>query len=75
MGRTNLRFAVVMTLHTCITAGTYLLGKLAADALPTLVLGLFRFVIAAVGFLLLAHHRHLDLRPLARAEWRRFLWL
>lgn len=75
MGRTNLRFAVVMTLHTCISAGTYLLGKIAADALPTLVLGLLRFLIAGAGFLVLARIRGLDLWPLARADWRTYLWL
>ena len=32
MGQRNLRFAVVMGLHTLISAGTYLLGKAAADA-------------------------------------------
>lgn len=75
MGRTNLRFAVVMTLHTCISAGTYLLGKIAADALPTLVLGLLRFLIAGLGFLVLARIRGLELWPLARTEWRTYLWL
>ena len=75
MGRTNLRFTVIMTLHTIISAGTYLLGKIAADALPTLVLGLLRFLIAGAGFLVLARVRGLDLWPLARAEWRTYLWL
>lgn len=75
MGRTNLRFAVVMTLHTLISAGTYLMGKIAADALPTLVLGLLRFLIAGVGFLALARVRGLTLWPVAKAEWRTYLWL
>lgn len=75
MGRSNLRFTVVMTLHTVISAGTYLLGKVAADALPTLVLGFLRFLIAGAGFLVLARVRGLDLWPAARTEWRGFLWL
>jgi drug/metabolite transporter (DMT)-like permease len=75
MARTNLRFAIVMTLHTCLSAGTYLVGKIAADAFPTLVLGLLRFLIAGAGFLFLARLRGLVLWPLARAEWRAYLGL
>ena len=73
MGRSNLRFAVVMGLHTFLSAGTFLLGKPAADALPTLALGLFRFLIAGVGFLVLARIRGLNWWPLARTEWRIYL--
>ena len=73
MGQRNLRFAVVMGLHTFISAGTFLLGKAAADAIPTLALGLFRFLIAGSGFLLLARLRGLELWPVARAEWRVYL--
>jgi len=75
MARSNLRFAVIMTLHTFISAGTFLLGKAAADAMPTLVLGLLRFLIAGAGFLVLARIRGLELWPLARAEWRAYLWV
>ena len=64
-----------MVLHTFISAGTFLLGKVAADALPTLVLGLFRFLIAGAGFLVLARIRGLELWPVARAEWRAYLWV
>ena len=64
-----------MTLHTFISAGTFLLGKAAADAMPTLVLGLLRFLIAGAGFLVLARIRGLELWPLARAEWRAYLWV
>ena len=74
MGHRNLRFAVVMGLHTFISAGTYLLGKTAADAIPTLALGLLRFLIAGSGFLLLAKIRGLELWPVAKAEWRTYLW-
>ncbi len=74
MEQRNLRFAVVMGLHTFISAGTYLLGKAAADAIPTLALGLFRFLIAGSGFLLLARIRGLELWPVAKAEWRTYLW-
>ena len=63
-----------MGLHTFISAGTYLLGKTAADAFPTLALGLLRFLIAGSGFLLLARLRRLELWPVARAGWRPFLW-
>ena len=73
MGRHNLRFAVVMGLHTFISAGTFLLGKAAADAIPTLALGLMRFLIAGAGFLLLARIRGLELWPVAKAEWRTYL--
>lgn len=73
MGHRNLRFAVVMGLHTFISAGTFLLGKAAADAIPTLALGLFRFLIAGTGFLLLAQVRGLELWPVAKAEWRAYL--
>ena len=73
MGHRNLRFATLMGLHTFISAGTYLLGKTAADAIPTLALGLFRFLIAGAGFLLLARIRGLELWPIARAEWRTYL--
>jgi drug/metabolite transporter (DMT)-like permease len=75
MGRRNLRFAAVMGLHTFISAGTYLLGKTAADAIPTLALGLLRFLIAGSGFLALARLRGLELWPVARAEWRAYLWV
>ena len=70
MGQRNLRFAVVMGLHTLISAGTYLLGKAAADAIPTLALGLLRFLIAGAGFLLLAKFRGLELWSVAKADWR-----
>ncbi len=63
-----------MGLHTFISAGTFLLGKAAADALPTLALGLFRFLIAGVGFLLLARIRHLELWAVAKSDWRAYLW-
>ncbi|HJW34502.1 MAG TPA: DMT family transporter [Holophagaceae bacterium] len=74
MGHRNLRFAAVMGLHTFISAGTYLLGKPAADAIPTLALGLLRFLIAGAGFLILARLRHLELWSVARSEWRTYLW-
>jgi drug/metabolite transporter (DMT)-like permease len=74
MGHRNLRFAAIMGLHTFISAGTFLLGKAAADAMPTLALGLFRFLIAGAGFLLLARIRGLELWPVAKAEWRAYLW-
>lgn len=74
MGHRNLRFAAVMGLHTFISAGTYLLGKPAADAIPTLALGLLRFLIAGAGFLILAWLRHLELWSVARSEWRTYLW-
>ncbi len=73
MGQRNLRFAAVMGLHTFISAGTFLLGKTAADAFPTLALGLFRFAIAGAGFLVLAGLRGLELWPLARTQWRSYL--
>jgi drug/metabolite transporter (DMT)-like permease len=73
MERRNLRFAIVMALHTFVSAGTFLLGKTAADAIPTLALGLFRFLIAGAGFLLLARIRGLELWPVAKAEWRTYL--
>ena len=62
-----------MGLHTLISAGTFLLGKAAADAFPTLALGLFRFLIAGAGFLLLARIRGLELWELARTHWRTYL--
>jgi drug/metabolite transporter (DMT)-like permease len=73
MEHRNLRFAAVMALHTFVSAGTFLLGKAAADAIPTLALGLFRFLIAGAGFLLLARIRGLELWPVAKAEWRTYL--
>jgi drug/metabolite transporter (DMT)-like permease len=73
MGRQNLRFAALMGLHTFISAGTFLLGKTAADSLPTLALGLFRFLIAGAGFLLLARIRNLELWTVARTDWRAYL--
>lgn len=73
MGHRNLRFAVVMGLHTLISAGTFLLGKAAVDAIPTLALGLLRFLIAGAGFLVLARIRGLALWPVAKAEWRTYL--
>src|SRR5512133_1463004 len=73
MGHRNLRFAAVMGLHTFISAGTFLFGKTAADAIPTLALGLLRFLIAGAGFLILARLRHLELWTVARAEWRAYL--
>lgn len=73
MGRSNLRFAAIMGLYTFISAGTFLLGKTAADAIPTLALGLFRFLIAGAGFLVLARFRGLELWPVAKAEWRVYL--
>lgn len=73
MGHRNLRFAVVMGLHTLISAGTFLLGKAAVDAIPTLALGLLRFLIAGAGFLMLARIRGLELWPVAKAEWRTYL--
>jgi drug/metabolite transporter (DMT)-like permease len=75
MGTRNLRFAVVMGLHTLISAGTYLMGKTATDAIPTLALGLLRFLIAGSGFLVLARIRGLELWPVAKAEWRAYLWV
>ncbi|MDR3683302.1 MAG: DMT family transporter, partial [Geothrix sp.] len=75
MGQRNLRFAVVMGLHTFISAGTYLLGKAATDAIPTLALGLLRFLIAGSGFLVLARIRGLELWPVAKAEWRAYFWV
>ena len=74
MEHRNLRFAVVMALHTFVSAGTFLLGKAAADAIPTLALGLLRFLIAGSGFLFLARIRGLELWPVAKAEWRAYLW-
>ncbi|BDU69596.1 hypothetical protein GETHOR_16970 [Geothrix oryzae] len=74
MGHRNFRFAAVMGLHTFISAGTFLLGKTAADTMPTLALGLLRFLIAGAGFLLLARIRHLDLWTVARSDWRTYLW-
>lgn len=74
MGQRNLRFAVVMGLHTFISAGTYLLGKASADAIPTLALGLLRFLIAGAGFLLLAKLRRLELWSVAKADWRAYFW-
>lgn len=74
MGHRNLRFAAVMGLHTIISAGTFLQGKPAADAIPTLALGLLRFLIAGAGFLVLARLRHLELWSVARSEWRTYLW-
>jgi drug/metabolite transporter (DMT)-like permease len=73
MRSATLRFAFVMGLHTLISAGTFLLGKTAADTIPTLALGLFRFLIAGAGFLLLARFRGLELLSVARAEWRIYL--
>ncbi|MBP1771125.1 MAG: protein of unknown function transrane [Holophagaceae bacterium] len=73
MGNRNLRFAVVMGLHTLISVGTFLLGKAAVDAIPTLALGLLRFLIAGAGFLVLARIRGLALWPVAKAEWRTYL--
>lgn len=74
MGSRNLRFAAVMGLHTFISAGTFLLGKAAVDAIPTLALGLLRFLIAGAGFLILARLRGLELWSVARSDWRAYLW-
>jgi drug/metabolite transporter (DMT)-like permease len=75
MGQRNLRFAVVMGLHTLISAGTYLMGKTATDAIPTLALGFLRFLIAGSAFLVLARIRGLELWPVAKAEWRAYVWV
>jgi drug/metabolite transporter (DMT)-like permease len=75
MGQRNLRFAVVMGLHTLISAGTYLMGKAATDAIPTLALGFLRFLIAGSAFLVLARIRGLELWPVAKAEWRAYVWV
>jgi drug/metabolite transporter (DMT)-like permease len=74
MGSRNLRFAAVMGLHTFISAGTFLLGKAAVDAIPTLALGLLRFLIAGAGFMILARLRGLELWSVARSDWRAYLW-
>lgn len=73
MSRRTFRFAAIMGSHTFISAGTFLLGKTAADTMPTLALGFLRFLIAGAGFLLLARIRGLELWPVARAEWRAYL--
>jgi drug/metabolite transporter (DMT)-like permease len=70
---TSSHFWLVMGLHTLISAGTFLVGKAAANAFPTLVLGLFRFLIAGAGFLLLARLRRLELWATAKMEWRNLL--
>ena len=74
MAHRDLRFALVMGLYTFLSAATFLLGKAATDALPILVLGLFRFLIAGSAFLLLAWVRGLDLWSVARSDWRAYAW-
>ncbi len=64
-----------MGLHTLISAGTYLMGKTATDAIPTFALGLMRFLIAGTGFLVLARIRGLELWPVAKADWRAYAWV
>ncbi|MDP2874818.1 MAG: DMT family transporter, partial [Holophaga sp.] len=62
-----------MGMHTLLAAGTFLLGKAATTHFPVLVLGLFRFSVAAVVFLLLARFRNYDLREALRTDRRSFL--
>lgn len=67
------RFYLAMGLHTLLAAGTYLLGKAATNHFPVLVLGLFRFSVAASVFLLLARFRGYDLRQIFRMDRRSFI--
>lgn len=62
-----------MGAHTLLAAGVYLLGKPATVAFPVLALGLFRFSVAAVGFLVLAKVRGYDLRTPFRQDRGSFL--
>jgi drug/metabolite transporter (DMT)-like permease len=55
------RFYLAMGLHTSLAAGTYLLGKVATNNFPVMVLGLFRFAVAALAFGLLVRSRGYDL--------------
>lgn len=62
-----------MGMHTCLAAGTYLLGKVATNHFPVLVLGLFRFAVAATAFALLVRIRGYDLAGPFREDRRSFL--
>jgi len=62
-----------MLTHTALAAGTYLLGKAATNHFPVLVLGLLRFSVAAVVFLVLIRLRHYDLGHPFREDRRSFL--
>jgi len=62
-----------MGTHTLLAAGTYLLGKAATNHFPVLVLGLFRFTVAAFVFLLLVRIRRYDLALPFRQDRRNFL--
>lgn len=62
-----------MGLHTSFAAGTYLLGKAATVHFPVPVLGLMRFGIASLGFLVLAWITRMDLRELWHGDRRAFL--
>ena len=67
------RFWIIMLTHTGLAAGTYIMGKAATAHFPVLALGLFRFVLAALCFLLLMGLRGTRLGPLLREDWRGFL--
>ncbi len=66
-------FWPTMGLHTTLAAGVYLLGKPATVHFPILALGLVRFTVAALGFLLLVKVRRLDLREPFRRDRGAFL--
>lgn len=72
--RDRVRFWLVMGTHTSLAAGTYLLGKLATQHFPVLALGLFRFLVAGLGFALLVRAKGVDLRAAWKADRSRFLW-
>lgn len=62
-----------MGAHTALAAGVYLLGKPATVHFPVLALGLFRFTVAALGFLLLVWVRGHALREPFRQDRTSFL--
>lgn len=69
----HLRFWATMGTHTLLAAGIYLLGKPATVEMPVLALGILRFSVAAMGFLLLVKVRGYDLRTPFRQDRRAFL--
>lgn len=71
--RAATRFWATMGTHTLLAAGIYLLGKPATVEFPVLALGILRFSVAGVGFLLLVRMRGYDLRTPFRKDRAAFL--
>ena len=71
--RADLRFWSTVGTHTLLAAGIYLFGRPATLEIPILALGMLRFTVAALGFLVLAKVRGYDLATPFRQDRASFL--